>query len=826
MRVEQYNAGDFSTVTLAQSTVINVDSVQPYATASCTGSPPASYHSGDTVYLCAVVSDPFGPTDIANGTIPGIVIANAGGATMTSGSTTLVSTGTSTKTFLYTYTVPATTSYGAWTARVTAWEGTENTVFHTGSGNFTVAAPPPNLSTSTKGVMDTNGGDAVPGDVLRYTITLKESAGSAATSVSVADDMPAHVGSLTVISKPAGSTDTSTTSGGANGTGKLNIGGITVPASGTATIVYEVTILAGTADGTTIDNTANITNPGGSNATAVAPQVTVITTPPVQSGSKYLYLRNDAAITSQLRRARPTNDGTTVSINGGNSYDDWEMFPVVPNGRTLQLPASVSGSIVIATTGTNTGTNRAIRATLSSSTGSWSVNSTADVNYNSTTPTAKPFTFNLGGTRTLNPGEYVILRIQNRSGTSTNSIAVYQRSGTTWPTSYSYLTFTTSTVIAIDAAAVYSQPASAGNGTKAAYAENDHVYVRATVSDPFGTSDISNVSVSIKDPSGTVIAVGNMTPLTDADTTDASLSYEFIFTVPSGATRGGWTAAITANEGVEGLVHDDRNVGFVVQGLVSLGKSWGVGAHAGDTVSLTIAGALSTTAGTSTAGGSTTGATAAASGGTTLTLGESFTSGSAGSYTISLACSRTSDGGAVAVGGTGLSRTIVMPSDSGVACTWTNASTIPLTVVKLSMTVSDPVNGTTNPKAIPGAIVEYQIIVTNPAPNPVDNNTMFIADQIPAHMDLRVADIGASGSGPVQYVNGSPASGMTYTFSGLANTGDDVAFSSDGGATWTYAPTADGNGTDPAVTNIRINPKGVFGANNAQFTIKLRMRVE
>jgi fimbrial isopeptide formation D2 family protein/uncharacterized repeat protein (TIGR01451 family) len=828
MRIQQYNnASTFSSVTLAQSTVINVDSVQPYATALCTGSPPASYHSGDTVYLCAVVSDPFGNTDIGNGNIPGIVITNAAGATIPfSGSSAVAGTGTGTKTFVYTYTVPATSSYGAWTARVTAWEGTENTVFHTGSGNFTVAAPPPDLSTSTKGVMDTNGGDAVPGDVLRYTITLNETAGTAAASVSVTDNMPAHVGNLTVISKPAGSTDTSTTSGGTNGTGKLNIGGITVPANGSATIVFEVTILANTTDGTTITNTASITNPGGSNATAVSPQVTVITTPPVQSGSKYLYLRNDGAITSQLRRARPTNDGTPVSINGGNSYDEWEMFPAVPNGRTLVLPASVSGSLVIATTGTNLTTNRAIRATLSSSTGAWSVNSTADVNYNSDTPTAKTFTFNLGSARTLNPGEYVILRIQNRSGTSGNSIAVYQRSGTTWPTSYSYLTFTTSTVIAIDAAAVYSQPASAGNGTRAAYAGNDHVYVRATVSDPFGTSDISSVSVSIKDPSGSVVAVGNMTPLADADTTDASLSYEFIFTVPASATRGGWTAAITANEGVEGLVHDDRNVGFVVQGLVTLGKIWGVGGHAGDTVSLTIGGALAGTTGTSTVGGSTTAATAAASTGTTLTLGESFTSGSAGNYTVSLACTRTTDSGVVTVTGTGLSRTIVMPSDSGVDCTWTNASTTPLTVVKLSMTISDPVNGTTNPKAIPGAIVEYQIIVTNPAANPVDSNTMFIADAIPAHMDLRVADIGAPGSGPVQYLNGSPASGMTYTFAGLANAGDDVAFSSDGGATWTYAPGADGNGTDPAVTNIRINPKGAFGANNAQFTIKLRMRVE
>jgi hypothetical protein len=93
-------------------------------------------------------------------------------------------------------------------------------------------------------------------------------------------------------------------------------------------------------------------------------------------------------------------------------------------------------------------------------------------------------------------------------------------------------------------------------------------------------------------------------------------------------------------------------------------------------------------------------------------------------------------------------------------------------------------------------------------------------------MDLRVADIGGAGSGPVQFVNGSPSSGLSYTFSSLSNGTDDVAFSNDGGATWTYTPVIGSNGTDPAVTHIRINPKGIFNAGNAQFTVKLRMRIE
>ena len=54
-----------------------------------------------------------------------------------------------------------------------------------------------------------------------------------------------------------------------------------------------------------------------------------------------------------------------------------------------------------------------------------------------------------------------------------------------------------------------------------------------------------------------------------------------------------------------------------------------------------------------------------------------------------------------------------------------------------------------------------------------------------------------------------------------------MAFSSDGGATWSYTPVPSGpDGVDPAVTNLRINPKGVFNANNAQFRIRFRARLK
>src|SRR5690606_27874546 len=216
-------------------------------------------------------------------------------------------------------------------------------------------------------------------------------------------------------------------------------------------------------------------------------------------------------------------------------------------------------------------------------------------------------------------------------------------------------------------------------------------------------------------------------------------------------------ATVTAKEGVEDLVADTANVGFTVHGRVVLGKTWGTGAIGGNAVTLAISGGATATGGTSTAGGSTTQATATAAEGATLTLTEAFTTGTAGSYNISLACTRDKDSVAVPVSGTALSRTFTMPGDSAVTCNWTNTRTVPLTVVKLATPYSDPVNGTTNPKAIPGALVTYLIIITAPVETQVDADTVVVSDAIPDQTVLFVDDLpDVAGTSPIGWLpNGS-----------------------------------------------------------------------
>ncbi|HEX8512125.1 MAG TPA: hypothetical protein VF688_03370, partial [Allosphingosinicella sp.] len=139
----------------------------------------------------------------------------------------------------------------------------------------------------------------------------------------------------------------------------------------------------------------------------------------------------------------------------------------------------------------------------------------------------------------------------------------------------------------------------------------------------------------------------------------------------------------------------------------------------------------------------------------------------------------------------------------------------PLTIVKSSLAYSDPLNNTANPKLIPGSYVHYTVTVANPGGLPVTSGTILITDSTPANLSLYVANLPGA-TGPLVFAAGS--SGATYTFSGLASTTDDLEFSNNGGSTWTYVPTANGAGADPAITHMRIRPKGTMAAGSS-FTL-------
>jgi hypothetical protein len=151
-----------------------------------------------------------------------------------------------------------------------------------------------------------------------------------------------------------------------------------------------------------------------------------------------------------------------------------------------------------------------------------------------------------------------------------------------------------------------------------------------------------------------------------------------------------------------------------------------------------------------------------------------------------------------------------------------------LVVAKSVQTFVDPVNNAANPKSIPGSTKLYVVRVTNSGAGAIDNNAVNIVDAIPANTRMFVGDVGAPGSGPVTYVNGTPSSALTWTFTSLASLTDDIDFSNDGGVTWTYVPTVGADGTDAAVTAIRLRPKGTMpgnGGGDPYFELQFRVVV-
>ena len=130
--------------------------------------------------------------------------------------------------------------------------------------------------------------------------------------------------------------------------------------------------------------------------------------------------------------------------------------------------------------------------------------------------------------------------------------------------------------------------------------------------------------------------------------------------------------------------------------------------------------------------------------------------------------------------------------------------------------VSDPINDTTNPKAIPGALISYTINVINTGRGKSDDNSIILQDEIPVNSELFIGDLACtgrgdgSGLGPVCYQDTAAPnqSGLTYDYAGIISAIDDVSFSTDG-IDFSYEP-VDADGFDAAIRYIRITPAGFF----------------
>jgi hypothetical protein len=256
-----------------------------------------------------------------------------------------------------------------------------------------------------------------------------------------------------------------------------------------------------------------------------------------------------------------------------------------------------------------------------------------------------------------------------------------------------------------------------------------------------------------------------------------------------------------------------------IQQQLRLAKIWS-GATNGHTASATTSGGTANASFSSTAPAATSGSLVTVRAGDVVTLpAETYGGGAvAALYNATVECT---GGSPLASGTTGRTLTI-QGNTTATVCTYTNAYVLPLSIAKTSVAYSDPLNGTTNPKLIPGGFADYSLVITAPSGTAPTGNSVIVTDAIPANLSLFVGTY-APGPGPILFTPGG--SGLTYGFTSLSNNADDLEFSNNGGASWTYAPTADADGVDPAITHVRIRPKGAM-APGSSFTINLRARVK
>lgn len=196
-------------------------------------------------------------------------------------------------------------------------------------------------------------------------------------------------------------------------------------------------------------------------------------------------------------------------------------------------------------------------------------------------------------------------------------------------------------------------------------------------------------------------------------------------------------------------------------------------------------------------------------------------------YTATLACSNSFTGSATVLPTTvGGSVTPVLGDN--ISCTLTNTpkpAKAELSMTKVSIVLNDPINGMTNPKLIPGAVVRYTITVKNIGNGPVDASTT--ATPTITLTDPITATLGSYVQGTaVVFTDGSPASTLACTYATC------VSWTKTAGGTTGFgaALTPDGAGFDDAITGIRIRPTGTFAAATAAgqpfFTIQFDARIK
>jgi uncharacterized repeat protein (TIGR01451 family) len=324
-------------------------------------------------------------------------------------------------------------------------------------------------------------------------------------------------------------------------------------------ITLQVTVSA--AAGSNITNSATVSGPDfdhdlSNNDSSDSVNISF----PAGSGNKPLYLYGSGDGYKLSRTPTPGTPGS-ITLTEGSSRT-WSLDP------SLQLPStidpSVGASVPVAlylARASSFNSYRLINVALSCSSGGATLSQQQNIYFGNTNPALINFSLPLGAAQTCPAGSSWQLTVRNNSsGSGSRNVVVYPVYGG----NISQVILPTTTVIKVQNVDPYSVPfTSVPNTTQpATYPPGSQLFLRAVVTDPFGSYDINasnnattQPKITVRDPGNNIVV--NAQPMPQAaDSGAASKTFEYAYTIPSGGTSGVWTANVTAPEGTEGTVSD------------------------------------------------------------------------------------------------------------------------------------------------------------------------------------------------------------------------------------------------------------------------------
>ena len=737
------------------------------------------------------------PAGILNSTTPALTNSCGGTPTATAGANSIsLSGGTlpanSSCVLTVSVTGTATATNTLPIGAVTVGGGASNTV--AASASLTVnQAPAVSKSFSPASI--------APAGNSTLTITLSNPNAFAATGAAYTDTYPSN---LVNAATPAVSTTCGGTATATAGGNTVALSGGTIPAGGSCTVTVSVT--SNIAGGYT--NTIPV---GGLTTTNIGPSVvaatgtlTVMLPPTVDKSFSPASVAATGAGNSSTMTVTLTNPNA-VALTGVAFTDTYPSTNLKNNGTVASstcggTPTATNGGSSLALTGGTIPANGSCAITIlvyASSNGNY-INTigvggvtTAQGVSNAVAASATFSVSRLGITKTFTPASIgtgnsatLTLVLSNPTGTNRTLVGVVDN----YP----------SGVVNTASPSASSVCSSGTNGTVTATAGGTSLTLTgATLSSGGGTC---TVTVNV-----TSTTAGSYTNTTNAVTVNGSAAS------PGGATASDVLTVLNPPAVAKAFSPNSISAGSTSTLTITLSNSNAssnlTGVALTDTYPANLANAATPSASTTCGGAATAtagGGTVALSGGSipagaSCTVTVNVTSSTGGSYTNTLAAGSVSSANASSnTSGASGGITVTAPS---------------LVFLKSVAVYSDPANGTTTPKNIPGAEVDYTLLVTNTGNGAVDNNSITIVDPIPANTELFVGNL--SGGLPFVFVNNS---------SGLSCVSGCMDVSIDGGTSWIPVP---GGPYAPLVTHLRFKPLGSMnGGASPSFSLQFRVQVK